>query len=596
MRTFRHLMTVGMGAAIALSTVKPSTSQEILSPAQPQDPSAPQSEVQPEAAKKRNPAASPTNRSAEPAIAQSPEEEAPQDLSPLAPDPETPGSTPPEQAPPTPADDAPVPDTPTPVVPEGTTDITPSPDQPQTPPPAMQPSSAQPSPNYPEALEANPNPLQFPTEAEEVRIVGTQPITLEEALELSRRNNRPLQAARLELERSRAIVEEAKAAEKPAVNFQAGLTNQESASPNRGFDASGGAQTSLSSAVELSYDVYTSGRRSATIRASERQLRRQELEIERVEEQLRFDVTDAYYDLQEADEQVRIAESAVRNAERTLDDARLLERAGVRTRFDVLQAQVQLANEQQNLTQARSRQRISRRTLAQILSLPQQVNIAAQDPVQIAGLWEISLEESIVQAYKNRAELEQRLVDREVSDAQREAALAGVRPQVSVFARYNVLDIFDDGAGIDDGYALGAQLNWSLYDGGASRARARQQEIGKEIAELDFADQRNQVRLQVEQSYFDLQSNFENIQTASVALEQARESLRLARLRFQAGVGTQTEVIDAETELTRAEGNRVQAILGYNRALAALQRSISNLPPEISQVGPGLGSPSGSLR
>ncbi len=595
MRTFRHLMTVGMGAAIALGTVEPSTSQEILPPAQHQDPSAPRSEVQPEAAKKPTPAARLTNRSAKPAIAQTAEPENSQDLPPLAPNPETPGSTPPAQTPPTPADDAPVPSTPPPAVPEGTTDSMP-PEQPQTPPPAAQPSTDQSEPSYPEALEANPNPLQFPTEADEVRIVGTQPISLEEALELSRRNNRPLQAARLELERSRAVVEEAKAAEKPNVNLQAGLTNQESASPNRGFDASGGAQTSLSSGVELSYDVYTSGRRSATIRASERQLRRQELEVERIEEQLRFDVTDAYYDLQEADEQVRIAESAVRNAERTLDDARLLERAGVRTRFDVLQAQVQLANEQQNLTQARSRQRISRRTLAQILSLPQQVNIAAQDPVQIAGLWEISLEESIVQAYKNRAELEQRLVDREVNDAQREAALAAVRPQVSVFARYNVLDIFDDGAGIDDGYALGAQLNWNLYDGGASRARARQQEIGKEIAELDFADQRNQVRLQVEQSYFDLQSNFENIQTASVALEQARESLRLARLRFQAGVGTQTEVIDAETELTRAEGNRVQAILGYNRALASLQRSISNLPPEISQVGLGAETPGSSLR
>lgn len=595
MRTFRHLMTVGMGAAIALSTVKPGASQEILPPVQPQNPSPSQSEVQPEAAQTSTPAASSTKRSAQPAIAQTAEPENSQDLPPLAPNPETPGSTPPAQTPPTPADDAPVPTTPTPAVPEGTTDSTP-PEQPQTPPPAAQPSAPPADPSYPEALEANPNPLQFPTEADEVRIVGTQPITLEEALELSRRNNRPLQAARLELERSRAVVEEAKAAEKPTVNLQAGLTNQESASPNRGFDASGGAQTSLSSGVELSYDVYTSGRRAATIRASERQLRRQELEVERIEEQLRFDVTDAYYDLQEADEQVRIAESAVRNAERTLDDARLLERAGVRTRFDVLQAQVQLANEQQNLTQARSRQRISRRTLAQILSLPQQVNIAAQDPVQIAGLWEISLEESIVQAYKNRAELEQRLVDREVSDAQREAALAAVRPQVSVFARYNVLDIFDDGAGIDDGYALGAQLNWSLYDGGASRARARQQEIGKEIAELDFADQRNQVRLQVEQSYFDLQSNFENIQTASVALEQARESLRLARLRFQAGVGTQTEVIDAETELTRAEGNRIQAILGYNRALASLQRSISNLPPEISQVNLGAGTPGSSLR
>jgi OMF family outer membrane factor len=73
-----------------------------------------------------------------------------------------------------------------------------------------------------------------------------------------------------------------------------------------------------------------------------------------------------------------------------------------------------------------------------------------------------------------------------------------------------------------------------------------------------------------------LQSNLENVQTANTAVEQSREALRLARLRFQAGVGTQTEVIDAENDLTRAEGQRVQAILNYNRALASLQRAITS--------------------
>jgi Outer membrane protein len=75
-----------------------------------------------------------------------------------------------------------------------------------------------------------------------------------------------------------------------------------------------------------------------------------------------------------------------------------------------------------------------------------------------------------------------------------------------------------------------------------------------------------------------LNANAENIQTASFALEQAQESLRLARLRFQAGVGTQSDVITQQTELTRARGNRLRAILDYNRALASLQRAVSNLP------------------
>ena len=123
---------------------------------------------------------------------------------------------------------------------------------------------------------------------------------------------------------------------------------------------------------------------------------------------------------------------------------------------------------------------------------------------------------------------------------------------------------------------MGANVTLNLYDGGEARARAREAEANIAIAETNFANQRNQIRLDVEQAYSQLQSNFENIQTASVALEQAREALRLARLRFQAGVGTQTEVIDSETRLTQAEGDRVNAILSYNRALAQLQRAISS--------------------
>jgi len=80
----------------------------------------------------------------------------------------------------------------------------------------------------------------------------------------------------------------------------------------------------------------------------------------------------------------------------------------------------------------------------------------------------------------------------------------------------------------------------------------------------------------VEQGFFNLNSSRENIQTASVALNQATKSLELARLRFNAGVGTQTDVINAQTELSRARGNRLRAIIDYNRGLASLQRAISN--------------------
>nr|MDZ8287708.1 TolC family protein [Nostoc sp. ChiSLP01] len=435
----------------------------------------------------------------------------------------------------------------------------------------------------PEKLIQNANPLQFPTKTDEVRLQENQPITLGQALELARRNNRDLQVALLELERSRYALKEAEATLLPTLGISADLTRSQSSSgqlqqelsgPNS-LSSSDDANTNFSGQAQLSYDVYTSGLNKARRNAAREQVRFNELSVETQSEEIRLNVTTDYYNLQQSDEQVRIALSAVQNSEASLRDAEALERAGVGTRFDVLRSQVNLANAQQDLTNARSQQAIARRQLATRISLPQAINISAADPVQLAGLWDLTLEESIVRAFQNRPELQQQLAQRNINEQQRRQALAELGPQISLVASYDLLDQFDDSVSVTDGYSFGVRATLNLFDGGAARARASQQRVNIAIAETQFAEQRNQIRFQVEQAFSNQQSNLENVQTANTALEQAREALRLARLRFQAGVGTQTDVINSENDLTRAEGNRVTAILDYNRALAQLQRSVT---------------------
>lgn len=439
-------------------------------------------------------------------------------------------------------------------------------------------------------LDPNANPLQFPTVPEEVEIIETYPLGLAEAIAQALRNNRQLEETRLTLERAQAQLREAKADLYPTLSVRSNLvrTNQDGTREVNNDEFSQDVNTtSLDGTVELSYNLFSSGRRGAQIDAAESQVRLNELEVERVAAQLRFDVTDAYYNLQQADEDVRIAQSAVESSQKSLEDARALERAGVGTRFDVLRAEVQLANSKQDLTQAISQQQISRRQLAQLLSLPQSLNIVAADPVEPAQDWSLSLEQSIVLAYRNRAELEQQLVQRDIGEFQRRVARANLGPQVDLFGNYQyswtnqdgdvLLGTSGDATTRQGALAFGARLQWNLYDGGASSARALQQEKNIEIAETRFANQRNQIRFEVEQAFYNLEFNRTNIETAQVALDQARESLRLARLRFQAGVGTQTDVLDADTELTRAEANLVRAVIGYNRSLASMERAITNL-------------------
>ncbi|MEH2397709.1 TolC family protein [Nostoc sp.] len=437
-----------------------------------------------------------------------------------------------------------------------------------TPPKAQNSSS---SVQVPDSLNPNSNPLQFPTKPEEVRIQQTVPISLAQALELAKRNNRDLQIALLQLERSRSALRESQAALFPTLGFDSRVTNNGNGFTNNSSQSS----TTFNGSAQLNYNLYTSGNREASIRAAEEQLRVDEFDVETQFLTIRLNASTQYYDLQQADELVRINRSAVANAQASLRDTQAREQAGVGTRFDVLQAQVNLANAQQNLTNSISQQQIARRQLATLLSLSQSVNISAADPVQLAGLWQPTLEETIVQAFQNRPELPQYLAQRNISEQRRRQALSQLGPQISLVGTYNVLDRYNDGVSITDGYSAGLEGNVSLFDAGVAKARADQSRANIGIAESQFASQRDQIRFDVEQYYSQLQSNLNNVQTSSVALNQAREAVNLARLRFQAGVGTQTEVIDAENDLTRAEGNRVAAILDYNRALANLQRSVT---------------------
>ncbi len=464
------------------------------------------------------------------------------------------------------------------------------------------PAKPGPAPDY---LNPNPNPLQFPTKPEEVRLRGVQPITLQQALELAERNSRTLQISVQQLERSRAGLRQQQAALYPTIGVQSAITTSQSASGQLSQQAQNQNPfstsnvdrnaTSFNGSLNLDYSIFTFGLRPAQIRAAEQQVRSDELQVEITREQLRLDVANDYYNLQEADEFVRIFGVSVETNQVNVRDAVRLRDAGLGTQFSVLQANVDLALAQQQLAQGLAQVQIRRRQLAVRIAAPLTIDLAAADPIQVAGNWNLTLDDSIVLAVKNRAELEQFLAQRSLSNEQRKAALAALAPTINLSAQYSLLDSFNDSFGLADGYSATLGLRWNFFDGGAARARADQQRANIAIAELNFADGRDQIRFQVEQAYATLSFNSDNISTTGQAVAQGQEAVRLAFLRRQAGVGTELEVRNAISALTDAQGRRVQAILGYNRALASLQRAITNAPPGSITPRGGAVQPTSSL-
>jgi outer membrane protein TolC len=445
---------------------------------------------------------------------------------------------------------------------------------------AILPTIAQDTPPPPPA----PNPtttdsLKRPFSADDVRIDAkkNKPLTLRQALELASQGNKEIQVALLQTKRSTSVIAEARAADSLGLSVNGSLSN--SGSPvlttqanNLQFRSNG--STSLQGSLEASYSLNNTllGGVNNRAEAGKGQLDFDKLDVERVTRRVRADVITAYYNLQDADAQLEINVAAVKNAQESLRNAQIQEKAGLGTKFDVIRAQVQKATADQDVVKTRSQQQSAQKSIAQILNISENVEYTAADPITAKGEWTVPLENSIVEAYKNRPELKQQEIRRTISNFQSKAAEN--IPQYSLFGKYDLGKDFQSSSGFGDNYSIGARVTFNLLDGGAAGARVDQEKVGASIAETQYIANRDQVRLQVEQSYLSLKSNQLNIATAQGAQMQAQESLRLARLRLAAGVGTQLDVINADTELTRAKSNYSRAIVNYNRDLSTLRNAV----------------------
>ena len=448
-------------------------------------------------------------------------------------------------------------------------------------------STTEPARVIPSAVSANSGKLDpaqtlvVPTTLSQVKLDITKPITLNEVVELVEKSSPDWIQAKIAVDRARAVLDEAQAGRAATVSSSAQYTFTDSASgrlSNINNNLSNNTRSqSLSGTVGVNYNIFDSGVNDSTIRSAENNLRIAEASLNQARQTIRLSIVTAYYNLQNTDETIKIRLKAVENAEKSLKDTKARERAGVGTKFDVLQSDVSLANAKQELFNAEAAQLIARRELSRQINYPPTVEITAADKVAPVTAWKLSREETILLALRNRAELDIRKLEREVARDRATTALARLGPQVSVFANVNAVTDFVGIGSIGTGYQLGAKLDWSLYDGGKASAQVNQFKADQATAESNFEKAARQARYDVEEAYINQESRLKQIETATVAVKQAEEALRLSRLRLDAGVGTQLEVITAESDFTRADVNRVQAIIGYNQSRASLERAVSGL-------------------
>jgi outer membrane factor, OMF family len=467
----------------------------------------------------------------------------------------------------------------------------------------------------PKALQplVSPPALALPDLPSQVRIQQLRPLGLQEVETLAEVNNPNLKAVASQVEQAQSNLRAEISAWYPTINLTTG-NNFPSLRNNYGFTnsstsatlgATTGARIGASMAIGINWDLINPQRvpQISAARDSFEKAKNQYLIALR---DLRLQAAQAYFDLQNNDEGVRIGQESVRASLVSLKDARARFQAGVSTKLDVLQAETQLARDQQLLTNQLSSQAIARRSLAALLDLPQDITPTAKEPARVLGTWIPSLQESIVAAFAFREELDQVLLDISIANSNANASLGATQPFLSIvnnfgWDRSNGQTNVPEGQSIDfDKFsysidnAIGLNLRWTLFDGGRAAAEFRQQKQVAEQNRFNFASRRDDIRFEVETSFYQLLKNNRDITTTSREVISSREALRLARLRFQAGVTTQREVVDTQRDLTQAEVRYATAVTDYNKRLAELRRRTGLdqvafcKPPALNAVKPAV--------
>jgi outer membrane protein TolC len=438
------------------------------------------------------------------------------------------------------------------------------------------PLSLDPLINNSVSLQPKANSSTLPKNSKELELPLPEGISFQQALDLATRYSRELEQARLSLQKAQSALQEQKASLYPTLEAIAQSNYNRNSLATTQNDS-----VVLSTGLQANYTLFDFGQRNTNIGIQNVRVRTAELEVNRLTQQVRQEVAEQYYELQNAGEQVRINQAAVENSQRSFQDTQLREQAGLGTQFDTLQAQTTLSNDRVNLLQAQTDLQIARRKIAQKLGLAQTTQITASDPIQVVSSWPLTLEQTILNAFAQRVELDQQRLAQETGQLKVKLAKTGKTPQVKLSAGYTLQESPLADAKLtnplQDDLSVSLKLNWLLFDGGLAKAQANQARADTAIAVSEFANQRDQIRLATETAFLTLQSQQQQINAAKVGLTSAQGQLRLARLRFDGGVGTQLDVLNAQSKLAQAESNLSKAITGYNKAFAQLQRAVNRL-------------------
>ena len=341
--------------------------------------------------------------------------------------------------------------------------------------------------------------------------------------------------------------------------------------------------------IRIVQNIYEGGRIRSALRTARLTKAQALLQYSVVVADSLLDLRTAYYTVLQTQQQIVVHEASVTLLSQQLENTTHRFEAGTVPHFDVLRAEVEVANARPKLIRAKNQYRIAKNNLATLLGYNIPPSILEDVPLTLtseleAEPYNIQLPGAIGQAMERRPELG---VLRKAEGLRKEdiiVAKSGSRPIVDIFAGYGGRNsvyqnnLFADVAGA----IAGVEFTWDIFDGNLTKGKVVTAKAYYEKAQLDLDDMTRRIELEVRTAYSTLIEAREVLESQKKVKAQAEEALRLASSRYEAGTGTQLDVLNAQTSLTEARTTQIQALYDYDVDRARLERAIGqDVPREI---------------
>lgn len=423
---------------------------------------------------------------------------------------------------------------------------------------------------------------------------GTVDLNLPKTVQMALDYNRDIKNSQYALKKAEYAINQAQAGKKPTVDYNFGAQRSratDAATYSRAASLMGSANSisnAFSNGISVNIPLYTGGLVEGQIDVAKLGKTNAQEEILRVEQATKYSAIEGYYGLLAYQELQGVYHEAVDNLQGHLDNVQAQYNVGTKAKVDVLSSDVSLANAKTTAITADNNVAIAESNLNNILGLPLETKLNLADHQLPFDTYNISLQEAMDYAMKYRPEVLQAAIAVQEAERSIDIADAGNKPTVAITGGNDWAD--NTFTGIDANkrsWKVAAGVTYNFYDGGATKAKVNQAKQDLLVARETEQKTRESVQLQVKQAYLNIRSAAQKVEETQTVVDQARENYRIQNIRYQAGVGINLDVLDAQLSLNQAQVNHIQALYDYNVGIAKLEQ-VMGVDVESGVIHPSL--------